>query len=58
LERNLRRPPSLADKYFQEELETEEWDRQVPSSYPVRVQQSRMGSTDADRQQRPRRLAG
>jgi hypothetical protein len=43
---DMHRPPSLADKYFQEELETEDEDRQVPSSYSVAAQQSRMGTTD------------
>jgi hypothetical protein len=37
------RPPSLSDKYFQEELETEDSDRQLPSSYSVATQQRRMG---------------
>jgi hypothetical protein len=42
------RPPSLSDKYFQEELETEELetedsDRQRPPSYPVRLQPRRVG---------------
>jgi hypothetical protein len=35
----MHHPPSSADKYFQEELDTEDWDRQV--------QPRRMGTTDA-----------
>jgi hypothetical protein len=37
------RPPSLSDKYFQEELETEDSDRQRPSSYSIGTQRRRMG---------------
>jgi hypothetical protein len=41
------RPPSMSDKYFQEELETEDSDRQRPSAYSVAVQSRRMsGATD------------
>jgi hypothetical protein len=38
-----RRPPSLSDKHFQEELESEDSDRLVPSSYSVGVRRDRAG---------------
>jgi hypothetical protein len=41
------RPPSMSDKYFQDELEAEDSDRQRPSSYSVGTQRRRMsGATD------------
>jgi hypothetical protein len=48
LEIDTHRPPSMSDKYFLEELETEDSDRQhpssySPSSYSVGVQSRRMG---------------
>jgi hypothetical protein len=54
---DMHRPPSLADKYFQEEMETEEWNRQVLSSYSVGAEPSRMDTMDVGTSG-IRRLAG
>lgn len=43
LAKDTHRPPSMSDKYFQEELKTEDSDRQRPSSYSVGTQPRRMG---------------
>jgi hypothetical protein len=43
LAKDTYRPPSMSDKNFQEELETEDSDRLRPSSYSAGVQPRRMG---------------